>query len=253
MSDELIQQIQKVAELKGNPDLEDPKKGNALINEALEEFYPGDSVRLKHLRKALNSAAGVGWDKLIQAKPAAMVAICVEFIEGGNEGGEAPTKKAPKKAPTKKATTKKAPVKKASPEEPEDEPEDEPEEQEEPPKEPKKRRPVRRGKAANTESEEESEEPEEPKMKDPVTRKAPAKTKEVVADIGAIEKYIDEKFDGLDKALLDVASTTDLQSLREEMMAEHARTRAMLQEFYSAVYKMIADEDFVPPAELDEG
>jgi hypothetical protein len=252
MSEELIQQITKVAELKGSPELEDPKTGNTLLNEALEEFYPNDTVRLKHLRKALNTTAKVGWDVLIQAKPAQMVDICVAFLAGDEE--QPTTKK--KKAPAKKAAAPKAkaPKKKAPP--PEDPPEEEetPEEEEAPPPEkaPTKRRPVRRGKTKPAEPPTEEPTEEAPKEPKAASKKKKAPAKEVVADLAAIEKYIDEKFDGLDKALLDIVSPADLQAHLEEVKAEHARTRSMLQQFYHAVYKMIADEDYVPPAELDE-
>lgn len=262
MSEDLTLQIQKVAELSGNPDLEDPKKGNTLLNEALEEFYPNDTVRLKHLRKALNSTAKIGWDVLIQAKPIQMVEICVAFLAGGDEPTDSKKKKAPAKKQQRTAAPKKSPKKKdPPPPEPEEQPEEGGDTSEEPTEEaPKKRRPVRRGKSkpADEPTEEPGNEPtEDPdppkKPKASKKRKAPAgEGTGEVTDLMAIEKYIDEKFDGLDKALLDVASPADLQALQEEMASEHARTRSMLQQFYSAVYKMIADEDFVPPAELDE-
>jgi hypothetical protein len=245
MSD-LIQQIEKIAGLQGHPDLAEAKTGNALLNEALEEFYPNDTVRLKHLRKALNTTAKVGWDVLIQAKPLQMVEICVSFLADNGDGeGEAPKKK---KAPAKTKKGK-APKKAAPPEEEEETP---PETEEPPPeKAPKKRRPVRRKTKAAEEPADEpaDEQPEVPKEPKAAKKKT---AKEVVADIPAIEKYIDKKFDHMEKALLDVASTGDVEQLREEMRSEHARTRSMLQQFYSAVYKMIADEDFVPPPELDE-
>lgn len=235
MSDELTKQIAKIAELNGHPDLGEPKGGNALLNEALKEFYPDDTVRLKHLRKALNQVAGVGWDVLIQAKPIEMVQICSTYLEEGSNDEEA-SKKTPKKAPKNKATAKKkAPAKKdLPPEEPE-----ESEKEEEPPKKSPKRRPVRRKKDTLP------EEPREPTLA--------GKTEEVTPNIPAIEKYIDNKFNSLNNALLDVATPNDLQKLREEITDEHARTRAMLQQFYAAVYKMIADEDYIPPPELDEG